>query len=192
MNAPRPLYLLAGPGRAREEVTAALGGSPARRFDGASGFLPLASHDPGVVALLPEALPPNEVVDVLVACAAAGAPWIPSFVLRGEGPVLLTVAPGYRYPLAEVAAWCATGEGEVHLSLPEVIEQVRVARHDLNNPLAAALAETQLLMMDAVDESLRTPLDVIQEQLRRIKDLVSALRVLRPPPGASPPRTSRG
>jgi signal transduction histidine kinase len=95
--------------------------------------------------------------------------------------VAVPLGPGYRYPLAELARVAQPGGGDALLVLPEVVERVRVARHDINNPLAAALAEAQLLRMDAHEEDLVEALDAILEQLRRIKDLVASLHGVRPP-----------
>ena len=53
------------------------------------------------------------------------------------------------------------------------------ARHDINNPLTAATAETQLLLMDVEDGEVRTALEAIEEQLRRIRDLTAGLTRVR-------------
>lgn len=71
------------------------------------------------------------------------------------------------------------------LELGVVLRRVARARHDINNPLTSALAETQLLLMDVEDGELREGLETIQRQIRRIRDLVADLSVLTPP--ISPP-----
>jgi len=70
-------------------------------------------------------------------------------------------------------------EGEPILSLRTVLRIVAKSRHDINNPLTAGLAETQLLLMDVEDPEIRAPLEVIETQLRRIRDLVSDLGRIR-------------
>jgi len=67
------------------------------------------------------------------------------------------------------------------LELHGVLAEVARARHDLNNPLTSALAEVQILLMDAPpggaeEESLL----IIQDQLRRLRDRLVATRHLRP------------
>jgi signal transduction histidine kinase len=125
------------------------------------------------------------------ACAQAGPSWIPALVTTdGDGFEAVTLGPGYRHPLEELARLSAGVEGAFLLALPDVLERVRVARHDINNPLAAAMAEAQLLRMDAEGEELIEALDAIQAQLRRIRDLVSSLHALRPPSRAPAPPSS--
>jgi len=70
--------------------------------------------------------------------------------------------------------------------LHEILRFVARIRHDINNPLTAGMAETQLLLMDLgeggeVGESLVT----IQRQLKRIQGLVQDLAHLRRPPAES-------
>jgi len=187
MTAPRPLYLLSPPGSGREGTARALDVPPDRVFDGATDFLPLAGREPGVVLLPPDALPSADVGAVLVACVVEDPRWVPALVLEeAGGAVVLPLSSGYRYGAADLARFCATGEGEVVLGLQDVVERVRIARHDINNPLAAALAETQLLLMDVEDGEVRSSLQTIQEQIRRIRDLLSALKLARPTRGEPP------
>lgn len=82
-----------------------------------------------------------------------------------------------------------TGEEEEGppFDLHEVLRFVARVRHDINNPLTAGMAETQLLLMDLggegeVGESLQT----VERQLQRIKALVEDLtRLQRPTRDAS-------
>lgn len=71
------------------------------------------------------------------------------------------------------------------LELRTVLSEVARARHDINNPLTAALAETQLLLMDIEEGEVREAVLVVERQLRRIRDLVARLSSIRPPGGAS-------
>ena len=74
------------------------------------------------------------------------------------------------------------GSLEAHVfELRHVLAQVARSRHDINNPLTSAMAETQMALMDAHDPALREGLETVEEQLRRIRDLVGALRNLRAP-----------
>ncbi|TVP42192.1 MAG: hypothetical protein EA350_17020 [Gemmatimonadales bacterium] len=62
-------------------------------------------------------------------------------------------------------------------SLRHATHEIARIRHDLNNPLTAAMAETQLLRMDSDDEAL----EVIEVQLRRMRDLIAELAQWRLP-----------
>lgn len=62
-----------------------------------------------------------------------------------------------------------------------MLTRVARARHDLNNPLTSAMAEAQLALMEAQDPAIREGLEVIEEQLRRIRDLIAALKAVRAP-----------
>lgn len=83
------------------------------------------------------------------------------------------------------------GEGEgapppgpdAEAELERLYERVSRIRHDINNPLTAVLAEAQLLLLDygEGDEELASSLRVIEEQARRIRDLVAHLSEIRPP-----------
>lgn len=96
---------------------------------------------------------------------------------------LRSLSLGYEEPLERfLARWDpedATAGGL--LELRHALTRVRKVRHDVNNPLTAALAEVQLLLMDVEGEEARESLEVIQEQLRRIRDRVQELAELRPP-----------
>jgi signal transduction histidine kinase len=66
------------------------------------------------------------------------------------------------------------------LELHRVLLEISRARHDINNPLTSALAETQILLLDVPPGEVRDGLETVQTQLRRIRDLVAATRHLRP------------
>ena len=81
--------------------------------------------------------------------------------------------------LADVASRLRQSEdGSPPLELCGVLSFVARARHDINNPLTSALAETQLLLLDAEDPEVRAGLETVEEQLRRIRDLVGRLQAL--------------
>ncbi len=56
----------------------------------------------------------------------------------------------------------------------DVEQRIRKLRHDLANPLAAVLAETQLLLLEteSYDEETVTSLKEIQELARRMRDMI--------------------
>jgi signal transduction histidine kinase len=133
------------------------------------------------VVLLPtHELAPADLVAVLLACTREGRDWVPVLMERSEeGVVGIPFAAGYQYRLEEIARFCR-GEGDGYLGIHQILDRVRATRHDINNPLAAALAETQLLLMDESDEDARRALDAVQSQLRRIATLIGSLSF--PPP----------
>lgn len=55
-------------------------------------------------------------------------------------------------------------------------EQVRKLRHDISNPLAALLAETQLLLLeaDSLDEETANSLREIESLARRMREILQS------------------
>jgi len=111
-----------------------------------------------------------------------GPEWVLAVVDGGTRPSIRTVSSGFPCDLGEVAlhAGGAAEGAESLLELHGVLAAISRARHDINNPLTSALAETQILLLDVPEGELRDGLDTIQTQLRRIRDLVAATRHLRP------------
>jgi signal transduction histidine kinase len=177
-----PVYLL-GSGAPAVHARALAGVALRSAYDTAGDFLPLGPRLPGLVLLLP-ALTPADVLAVLRACSEAGGAWTPVLVeATGDGATAIPLDVGYRCPLELLArAWQQPENGDgVPLHAAQLAERVRMARHDINNPLAAALAETQLLLMDATDEETLRALTAIQTQLRRIRELLGSIPVPAPP-----------
>lgn len=74
------------------------------------------------------------------------------------------------------------GETWPPFDLHEILRFVARIRHDINNPLTAGMAETQLLLMDLGEEGeVGESLVTIQRQLKRIQGLVQDLAHLRRP-----------
>jgi signal transduction histidine kinase len=107
--------------------------------------------------------------------------WTVAFAYTAGGQVSVrTLSVGYDHPLHEVADFAGGAEGTGHLlELQRVLAEIAKARHDINNPLTSALAEVQILLLDAEDGEVREGLETIQEQLRRLRDMVAATRHLR-------------
>lgn len=59
----------------------------------------------------------------------------------------------------------------------EVVQLVRTIRHDINNPLAAALGHVQLLLQDpdVEDGEVREVLGVVETELKRLVEVVRRL-----------------
>jgi signal transduction histidine kinase len=127
-------------------------------------------------------------VAVLLACAREGRDWVPVLIeATEEGLVGIPFVAGYQYPVEVIGRLCR-GEGDGYLGIHQILDRVRSVRHDINNPLAAALAETQLLLMDAGEGETRRALDAVQSQLRRIAALVGGLTF--PPPARTAETTT--
>ena len=180
----RPVYLLS-PSGADALVSGLL---PGQKMIVVAEVEELRDRTPGLLLLPIDVLPPEQVVAAL-AHAAAGSvetPWMPVFVERssdGGEPRMMPVSLGWPTAAAELERWAGGAADAEVLELRHVLTRVARGRHDLNNPLTSAMAETQLALMDTSDPSLRAGLETIEEQLRRIRDLVAGLRVLRPPDG---------
>jgi signal transduction histidine kinase len=177
----RPIYVLAPDGADPGLDELIPGWKPVRvEHAGALRDLP-----PGLV-LLPVGTGADRVLDAL-AVAAQGpsdAGWLPVLVEAGPdgGPArLLPVSIGWACDPAALARWLSGAEDALVLELRQVLVRIARGRHDLNNPLTSAMAETQLALMDVQDAGIRQGLETVEEQLRRIRDLIAGLRTLRPP-----------
>jgi len=177
----RPIYLLA-PGGADSGLDGLIPGWKPIRVEHAGALRDLP---PGLL-LLPVGQGADRVLAAL-AVAAQGpsdAGWLPVLVEAGPsgGPaLLLPVSIGWASDPAELARWLGGAEDAQVLELRQVLTRVARGRHDLNNPLTSAMAETQLALMEVQDPAIRQGLETVEEQLRRIRDLVAGLRALRPP-----------
>lgn len=87
------------------------------------------------------------------------------------------------WPLRELTARSLESRAEAGTDeITRLLRAVAHARHEINNPLTSALAETQLLLMEGRDPELRESLELIESQLRRIRDIIATtLRFPRPP-----------
>lgn len=133
---------------------------------------------------LPPGLPPGELETLLLGLGRQGGAWSPVALLEQDGELrFVPISPGFMRPLEELVDGVVSGGPQAaFFSFRYALGILSKIRHDVNNPLTAALAETQLLLMDAADgtedsRSLRT----VEEQLHRIRDLVALLNALRPP-----------
>ena len=181
MSDGRPVYVLAPDGAAALPPGLVPGHEP----------VPLAhpgelrGRKPGLLLLPVRDLPADQIVAALRAAAeaAADAPWLPVLIepdAKG-GVRALPVSLGWPAEPTELARWAEGDLGADVLELRHVLKRVARARHDLNNPLTSAMAETQLAHMGAKDAEVRTGLETVDQQLRRMRDLIAALKALRAP-----------
>lgn len=127
-----------------------------------------------------EGLEPADVLAVLESCARVGG-WRAALLEQVEGALRArTLSCSEPGPLIGLAS--STPEDGL-VPIAEVGARLRTLRHDLNNPLAAAFAEVQLLLMDVHDPEVRRALASVEAQLRRIRDGVAAFAL----PGAARP-----
>lgn len=146
--------------------------------------------EPGVVLLAPGQLRLEELLALADRLLEGdGAGWRLAVVRPGHPPRIQTLSVGHRDELPEVGAHARQLDEhpEALLDLRSVLTQVSRARHDINNPLTSAMAEVQLLLMDVEEGEVREGLEIVQEQLRRIRDLVAATGHIRPPRRGGPP-----
>ena len=176
---PRPVYLIEAEGSVRERVIRELGCTPTEVFSSVAEFAEFG-REPGLILLGP-GLRADQPLVLLAHLENEGQEWVPIWVTEGpqalEGRALS--ADGAVSVSTLVRRFRDPEEGEPILSLRTVLRIVAKSRHDINNPLTAGLAETQLLLMDVEDPEIRAPLEVIETQLRRIRDLVSDLGRIR-------------
>jgi signal transduction histidine kinase len=121
--------------------------------------------------LLPEDADPALLQGMISAVLRCPRRWSLFLVLRGRGevPRLAALSVGDPVPADFVAERLASAPAV--FSLRHATHEIARIRHDLNNPLTAAMAETQLLRMDLDEEGL----EVVETQLRRLRDLIAEL-----------------
>jgi len=173
----RPIYLAAPEGPVRDRCRTLLPGA----LVVAPELSALASAPPGLVLVEPRGVDVAELAAAAEALSAA-AGWKLCTVQEGgaEPLVVQTVSFGQGHTAEDVARWSDDPEAKQLLELHGVLAEVSRARHDLNNPLTSALAEVQMLLMDAPGGPEEESLLIIQEQLRRLRDRLLATRHLRP------------
>jgi signal transduction histidine kinase len=177
----KPVYVLAP----RDSASVVDGVVPGHEL------IPLADTDemrgrpPGVLLLPVRALPADQLVAALMVAAeaATGSPWLPVLIEPDSagGVRARPVSLGWPARPEEIARWAEGEMGADVFELRHVLERVARGRHDLNNPLTSAMAETQLALLESTEPVVRTGLETIDQQLKRMRDMIAALKVLRAP-----------
>jgi signal transduction histidine kinase len=138
---------------------------------------------PGWVFLPPD-VPAEALERLLLGLGRREGSWSP-VALGDQGGELCFVplSPGFMRPLEELVDGVARGGPDAALlSFRYAVGILSKIRHDVNNPLTAALAEIQLLLMDTTEGTEeRQALLTVEQQLHRIRDLIALLNALRPP-----------
>ena len=172
----RPVYLLA-PANADSGGFALAGRDPIVLHDHAE----LAGRAGGVL-LLHTGLPDAQLIGALRDAATLPGPWLAVLLdMSGPEPIATPISLGWPTSAAEIARWADAAPDANVLELRHVLARIARARHDVNNPLTSAMAEAQLALADATEPEIRTGLAVIEEQLKRIRDLIASLKVFRAP-----------
>ncbi len=154
------------------------------------GALPETLPEGGGWIVLSSGTTPEVLGEVIAAVAGTRDPWA---LLRldpaggdqddGSGPQVqvLPISPGYPEALDRVAKrLAAEGMDPGYLSHRRVLLDLSRVRHDVNNALTSALAETQFMQMDnEPGTELAEGLALVEDQLRKIRDLMAELTVLR-------------
>lgn len=179
---PLQIFLVAPPGPARDRVLSSAPGARVEILDSAEAYRQREGEGQGILLMGP-GLPPGDVLGLLAHEADREIPRV-SLLVTGEAGELQARPVSLGGPLglprvAEIAG-DPEGKGPV-LDLHWVLRVVAKARHDLNNPLTSGLAEAQLLLMDEHPPEVRESLETIQEQFRRLRDMVANLSRLRAP-----------
>jgi hypothetical protein len=176
----KPVYVIAPHGALRDRCVAGIPGCVVA--DPGSGLRALAAMPPGVVLVDVRGPALEELAEAGSALSPADGWALCAVAEEGGGtPCVRTISLGARHALEDVLEYAGDSPAKGRLlTLHGVLTEVSKARHDLNNPLTSALAEVQILLMDSdgglAEESLLT----IQEQRRRMRDLLLATRHLRP------------
>ena len=140
-------------------------------------------REPGWILLPPDSAP-EVVLDLIVRVAALDGGWSPLLLVDDEaGLSAVPIGPGFRESFREVLGRM-NGEGVAPglASFRICLRELSRIRHDMNNPLTAALAEVQLVLMDVEPGSeVASALNTVEAQLRRIRDMIGELTALRSP-----------
>jgi signal transduction histidine kinase len=176
----KAIYIVAPEGALRDRCATLL---PSARVLGPGLDLDvLDSAPPGVVLVEPGGVGAGELMRAAKAMRAEEGWRICTVEEReGESVEVRTVSLGAGHTAQDVLRFAGEGSGVGQLlELHGVLAEIARARHDLNNPLTSALAEVQILLMDAAGGPEEESLLTIQEQLRRLRDRLVATRHLRP------------
>jgi signal transduction histidine kinase len=176
-----PVYLIASPEAPARALVGALG-EHVRRIGSVEDFRALDGNEPGLLLMDRETVSADDQLDLAESLAEDGPGWIVAMVSDAEAPLIRTISVGKPHTPEEVAARVSAPDDAhgVLLELEGVLSEIARVRHDLNNPLTSALAEVQLLLFDVTDEEERESLEVMQEQLRRMRDMIASTKHLRP------------
>jgi signal transduction histidine kinase len=70
---------------------------------------------------------------------------------------------------------------EYEARIEEVADLIARVRHEINNPLAGVLGQTQLLLREELNDKARKRAETIEELAIRVRDVVAQLRQIQKP-----------
>ena len=176
-----PIYVIA-PEASRVRARARTLGGTVEAFDSLEAWGGPGEREPGVVLVDGEAADTESLLRLAAEMPEHEGSWTLGVVGGPEGGSVRSLAFGPTSELEDVARLAEDPhEGrDVLIDLQRTLAEIARVRHDVNNPLTAALAEVQLLLFDVEDEESRESLNITQTQLRRIRDLMASTSHLRP------------
>jgi signal transduction histidine kinase len=124
-----------------------------------------------------EDVPAETLVALVRAVVRHPMRWALLLALEGRGDTLRLVPLSVGTPVPSDFVVERLEQAPGVFSLRHATHDIARIRHDLNNPLTAALSEVQLLRMDQNEAGL----EVIEAQLRRLRDLTGELAKWRLP-----------
>ncbi|MEX2531147.1 MAG: hypothetical protein WD960_10275 [Gemmatimonadota bacterium] len=132
--------------------------------------------------LLPPGTPPDTLARALLRAAEPPGGWGVLLLEQvGEEVRVLSLSPGFPEDVGSAAERIG-GDGleRGYLDHRHLLQGLGRIRHDINNALTSALAETQFMRMDVGDDSeLDGGLAVVEAQLQRIRKLAASLGAVR-------------
>ena len=133
-----------------------------------------AEAESGLALVAVEDLSARELLD-FVAARADQDGWVVGVLTEGSSDVRV-VSCGPVTSAERLVGWAEDqADADIPLELRSLLKAFSIARHDLNNPLTSALAETQLALMDEPGGEIQEALETVQRQLRRMRDLLKEL-----------------
>ncbi|MEX2529005.1 MAG: histidine kinase dimerization/phospho-acceptor domain-containing protein [Gemmatimonadota bacterium] len=169
-------------------------------LDALRDFLGAESGPESGFLILGPGLPADACLQALALATDSPGRWV-TLLADSDGQSLRSFSLGWPESpdrVVELEKWAAEAEASHEspangapprpiLELRHSLRMVARIRHDVNNPLTAAMVEVQLLLMDLEEGTeLTESVELVQEQLRRIRDEIAELARLRAPraPGA--------
>ena len=147
-----------------------------------SGSLDRPLPQGGGWLLLPPGTPPALLARAILGAAESPDGWgVLLFLEVGEELQVLPLSAGFPESVQAAAErTVADGLERGYLDHRHLLEGLGRIRHDINNALTSALAETQFMRMDVGDHSeLDGGLSVVETQLQRIRQLTASLAAVR-------------
>lgn len=178
---PVPIYVIAHQESTVRPRAAALG-AEVELFESLEQWSPWHEREPGLVLVDAEGAHEPDLFRLAADFADHPDSWIIGVVDGDAASTVRSLSFGPATTLDEMPRLAADPNEarDVLIDLRRALVEIARVRHDVNNPLTAALAEVQLLLFDVQDEESRESLTITQNQLRRIRDMMASTTHLRP------------